>query len=116
MRGKKIVYEISFYLTSRIFTNSRQLYPLGVTSGGSGRFNCWQANPPGSDIWWQWKVQLLAVNPPRQRHLVAVESSTVSSQLPLDLRFEQNGNLQVFLSGIGDTFVTLKQMLRKLLL
>ena len=38
--------------------------------------------PPGRDIWWQWKVQLLAVKPPTQRHLVAVQSSMASSWTP----------------------------------
>ena len=55
VRGKKIVYEISSYITFRIFTISGQFY-----------------SPPPS------------------------------------LRLEQNSNLQIFLSGIGDTFVTLK--------
>ena len=73
MRGKKIVNEISLYITSRIFTNPRQLYPPSVTSGGSRRFNLWQLNPPSSDIWWQW-----------------------------------------ILSGIGDTFVTLKANAKKI--
>ena len=33
---------------------------------------------------------------------------------PQDLRFEQNGNLQVFLSGTGDTFVILKANAKKI--
>ena len=34
--------------------------------------------------------------------------------LPLDVRYEQNGNLEVFLSGIGDTCVTLKANAKKI--
>ena len=72
-------------------------------------------NPPG-------QRHLVAVEgstagsqtPPWQRHLVAVESSMASSQPLPDLRIEQNGNLQVFLSGIGDTFVTLKANAKKI--
>ena len=82
MRGKKIVYEISFHITSRIFTNSRQLYPPGCDIWWQWKVQLLAVEPPSSDIWWQWKVQLLAVKPPRQRHLVAVESSTASSQPP----------------------------------
>ena len=34
---------------------------------------------------------------------------------PHNLRFEQNGNLQVFLSAIGDTFVALKANDKKII-
>ena len=35
--------------------------------------------------------------------------------MAVDVRFEQNGNLQVFLSGIGDNFVTLKANAKKII-
>ena len=76
------------------------LYHISFTVGSIAHIDTkgrW--TPPGRDIWWQLKIQWLAVEPLHTQ----------------DLRFEQNGNLQVFLSGIGDTFVSLKANAKKII-